>query len=375
MIKTFSWFIVLLAMCSVQAVAAVSVNIGTVSLLPNQAGQIVNIQVSGGVQLSGVDFYLTVGDGTTGPIVTPPIVSGSPSTTDVLVGTIWGGTAIYAVNPNLGSGTANWQIFTTSGTVAGSGSIAQVKIDTTGINSGTFPISLTLGGVDSVFYDAAGSIASSGVTLTAGSLVIQTPEADVTRSSTLIPDGGTDTVTGTVISSSTNLTYAVANLGNAALTVANFTQSAATNCTLSFTTQPATSVAAAGSSNLVVSITPTAASWSVALSSVTNDGNENPYNWTISGTASAAPAPEAEVTRGATAITDGGTDTVTGTVISTPTSLTYTITNSGTADLTVAAFTQTAASNCAVTVTTQPTSPVTAAGTTTLCEPQRRHQR
>ena len=55
------------------------------------------------------------------------------------------------------------------------------------------------------------------------------------------------------------------------------------------TTQPAASIAAAGSGTLVVTVTPTAAgAWSFTLSAASNDSNENPYNWTVSGTANPA---------------------------------------------------------------------------------------
>ena len=51
-------------------------------------------------------------------------------------------------------------------------------------------------------------------------------------------------------------------------------------------TQPAASVAAGNSTGLVVTVTPTAAgAWSFNLSVGNNDSNENPYNWSVSGTA------------------------------------------------------------------------------------------
>ena len=57
------------------------------------------------------------------------------------------------------------------------------------------------------------------------------------------------------------------------------------NCTATVTTAPAATVAAAGTTTLVITVTPTAAgAFSFTVSVVNNDADENPYNWTVSGT-------------------------------------------------------------------------------------------
>jgi hypothetical protein len=62
-----------------------------------------------------------------------------------------------------------------------------------------------------------------------------------------------------------------------------------TNCTATVTTQPGAEIAAAATSDLVVAVTPAAVgTWSFTLSVDNSDPNENPYNWTVGGTATAA---------------------------------------------------------------------------------------
>jgi hypothetical protein len=70
------------------------------------------------------------------------------------------------------------------------------------------------------------------------------------------------------------------------------TISGQTNCTATVTTQPNATVANAGSTTLLVSVTPTAdGAFSFDISIDNDDANENPYDWTVSGTASTPPPP------------------------------------------------------------------------------------
>jgi hypothetical protein len=101
------------------------------------------------------------------------------------------------------------------------------------------------------------------------------------------------------------LTYTFKNSGVADLTTSNPAVTAGTNCTATLTTAPGKLISANASSNLIVSITPKDAGlWRATVSVTTDDTNENPYNWTISGTAAAqpepVPVPEVDVARGTT---------------------------------------------------------------------------
>ena len=194
------------------------------------------------------------------------------------------------------------------------------------------------------------------------------PDISFARGATAIADGGADTPPGTFVATvGTNVTYTISNPGTAATSVTNpAVISGLTNCTVTITTQPATSIAAAGSTSTVLTITPTAAgafSFSYALTnSVTA---KDPYDFTVSGTAVAA-SPDIAFARGATAIADGGSDTLPGTFVATVgTTVTYTITNPGNAPTTI---TNPAAisglTNCTVTITSQPATSVVPAGST-----------
>jgi hypothetical protein len=138
--------------------------------------------------------------------------------------------------------------------------------------------------------DGSGTSYSEGATYTANVAATlyakwsaMAPELDVTRSGTAVADGGTDSVTGTVAGVATSLTYTLTNSGSAALTITGPTTVAnQSNCTATVITQSAGSVAAGGSTSLVVSVTPTAAgAWSFTLSTPNNDADENPYDWTV----------------------------------------------------------------------------------------------
>jgi F5/8 type C domain/Bacterial Ig-like domain len=204
-------------------------------------------------------------------------------------------------------------------------------------------------------------------TVSGNAAVALAPELDVSRSGALA-DGGSDTVSATSAGTAFPLTYTLTNSGSAALLISGATSVAAqSNVTATITTQPAASVGAGAATSLVVSVTPTAAGlWSFTLSTPNNDANENPYNWTVSGTATATPEPEAAVLRGTTAIADGGSDTLTGLQVGTTTTVTYTVQNTGSAALTTASATTTGASNATVTVTSQPAVSIAAGNSSSL---------
>lgn len=116
----------------------------------------------------------------------------------------------------------------------------------------------------------------------------QVAEMEVTRGGNAMADGGSDSIAVSIPGSGTALTYAIANLGNAPLSLTTpISVSGAINCTVLVTAQPASSVAAGNTTQLLVTVTPgTPGAWSANLSIANNDPNENPYNWSIAGTAS-----------------------------------------------------------------------------------------
>ena len=102
-----------------------------------------------------------------------------------------------------------------------------------------------------------------------------------------LPSGASEFVADTVSGTATTLTYSIANFGDANLTLDTpLAVTATSNCTVSILTQPATTVAASASTELVLNLTPTSGgAWSATVSIANNDPGKNPYTWTITGSA------------------------------------------------------------------------------------------
>ncbi|MFU8892127.1 MAG: InlB B-repeat-containing protein [Luteolibacter sp.] len=115
----------------------------------------------------------------------------------------------------------------------------------------------------------------------------QIAKMHVTRDGSVLTDDGTDSVSGTMVETTTQLTYEIVNLGNADLSITTpVTISSATNCTVQVNSQPAGTMAASTGTQLVVTVTPTSAGdWSVMVSIANNDTAPDAFNWTIHGSA------------------------------------------------------------------------------------------
>lgn len=173
-------------------------------------------------------------------------------------------------------------------------------------------------------------------------------------------------------------TFTIQNSGSATLNLgANAVSIAGANAAdYSVTTQPATQVAAAASSQFTITFDPSAVGARTATISIANDdADEAPFTFAISGTGQAA-VPEiavrgngveivaADATPSAADLTDfGATDVATGTV-----ARSFTIANTGTGTLTLGpnAVSLAGANAADFTVTAQPAVNVAAAATTTF---------
>lgn len=141
------------------------------------------------------------------------------------------------------------------------------------------------------------------------------------------------------------------------------------------TTQPAATVAAGDSSSFVVEFDPSAiGTRSATLSIANDDANENPYNWSIQGTGVTR---EIDLTGNGSSITNGATTTSAENhtdfgriaVQNATQSRVFTISNSGTSNLTLSGTPKVAVSgtnSADFTVTAQPSSPVAGSGSTTF---------
>jgi hypothetical protein len=179
--------------------------------------------------------------------------------------------------------------------------------------------------------------------------------------------GATVTATsGGAVGSTTTLTYTIRNTGSLALSVGTVQVTAGANCAASLASSPAASVQPGGSTTFDVDVQPAAAgTWTFDVSIANDDANENPYDFSVDGTAAGLPASEIELVRTGP-VADGGTDNVGG-IGGSSTTLTYMIRNTGTATLSLTGSPEVAISNavnCSVLVTTAPSASI-AAGTTT----------
>lgn len=157
MIRKMLMSMALVACSALTALAAPTITVGDHALLPNTPGQVIPILASGigpADNTAGIDLFLVLGGGTTGPIVTGLDMIGA--------GTIFNG------NNNGQSGFGPpydppsrelvGLVSTVSGSVDPNGVLAYLTVDTTGLTAGSFSLSLTsdvLG--HSVLYSTGGA--------------------------------------------------------------------------------------------------------------------------------------------------------------------------------------------------------------------------
>ncbi|AWI27107.1 choice-of-anchor D domain-containing protein [Flavobacterium pallidum] len=185
----------------------------------------------------------------------------------------------------------------------------------------------------------------------------------------------TDFGTVNVMISSTK-TYTIQNIGTLPLTIGTFTIGGANASEFVLLTSPATTLAAGATTTFSVKFTPTAAGVrNATLSFVTNDSDENPFNFYIRGTGGTGVTPEINIQGLGVTIIDGAARGLvadgtlfTTTTIGSSTTRTFTIQNVGTGPLTLSG-----GPNFAVvtgsgffTVLTQPAGTIAAGSSTTF---------
>lgn len=136
--------------CAIQFQACTSqaeiiINVGDFQLFPDTPGQEIEILVSGGDPVEGLNFNVQIGDG--GVDLGGTTVGPSVADIDILTGTIFDGNHTGFVDPEAVAGVdfPLVEIRTTTtnmDTVAADGLLATLWIDTTDIHSGVFPLIL-----------------------------------------------------------------------------------------------------------------------------------------------------------------------------------------------------------------------------------------
>ena len=186
------------------------------------------------------------------------------------------------------------------------------------------------------------------------------PDIAVAAQEVDVPHTGSHDLGTRLAGATFEASYIVSNAGNEPLVLGESTipVSSLTNCTAAILTAPTGTLAPGGTATMRLSIQPDgpgAFSFNVAISS--NDPNENPFSFSPGGIAGSAP-------RIAVSGLLEGADAVGKKTIGLAFTRSYTITNSGTASLTLGAVGSATQTNCTATVTQLPTSPVAPAGST-----------
>ncbi|WP_395043269.1 choice-of-anchor D domain-containing protein, partial [Flavobacterium sp.] len=164
-------------------------------------------------------------------------------------------------------------------------------------------------------------------------------------------------------------TFTIQNLGNAILNLGAISFSGINASEFTISAAPTTSVAISGSTTFIVSFNPTGAGIRTAvISIVNNDGNENPYDFTIQGTGNET---EINLQGNATDIADGDTSPITtdwtdfgSSNVGSSITRTYTIQNTGNVTLSIGTISVTGVNSSDFTITTLPSSTI-AVGTST----------
>jgi uncharacterized repeat protein (TIGR02543 family) len=152
----------LLLFAGTLVVADETISLGTVNLQANTAGQTFNVPVTGTDQAAGMDLYLQVNGGISGPKITTVTLADA--------GTLWGATADQMELGGSDDRTVFYGVITASGTVLADGVAAIVTVDTTGISGGNYPLTLTVLGEPSDILDEFGD--PLALTLVDGMLVV-----------------------------------------------------------------------------------------------------------------------------------------------------------------------------------------------------------
>ena len=160
------------------------------------------------------------------------------------------------------------------------------------------------------------------------------PIMSLADGSTSITNGGSDSFGSVTQGTSDSRTFTVSNTGNASLSVSAISIPDG----YSLQTSLPLTINANGSATFVVSLSTAAIGNFQGTMTITDtDANNDPWRVNLSGSVTAAPAPSMRLADGAMGINNGGSDVFGTWSVGDSASKTFTVSNSGTADLTVSA--------------------------------------
>jgi hypothetical protein len=176
-----------------------------------------------------------------------------------------------------------------------------------------------------------------------------------------IADGGSKDFGAVVVGANNSLTFTIKNTGGADLTGLGIVVDGVDAAQFTVTANPTSPVGGpSGGTTFIVRFAPaTAGAKTAALHISSNDADENPFDITLTGSGTAAPAPEIAVEQPlGTDLASGATKDFGPVVTGANNSLSFTIRNTGNADLTGLGIVVDGADAGLFTVTANPTSPV-----------------
>ncbi|MEI9960883.1 MAG: choice-of-anchor D domain-containing protein [Limisphaerales bacterium] len=211
----------------------------------------------------------------------------------------------------------------------------------------------------------------STLTLTGSASAIPVPVIGVQQpvGTNLVNNVSTNNFGLVTVGSNTSLTFVITNTGNANLTGLGILIDGTDAASFIVTTNPAVVVNPGSNTTFTVRFAPlTPGAKSAALHLANNDVTNNPFNLTLTGSASAIPIPVIGVQQpvGTNLVNGVSTNNFGLVTVGNNASLTFTITNTGNANLTGLAILIDGADAASFIVTTNPVTPVTPNGSTTF---------
>ncbi|MGA3285173.1 MAG: ice-binding family protein [Verrucomicrobiota bacterium] len=176
----------------------------------------------------------------------------------------------------------------------------------------------------------------------------------------LVNGVGTNDFGFVAVGTNTSLTFTITNIGDADLTVSNITIDGSDSAMFTVTTNPTpVLLGPGGSTNFTVQFAPVSTGLKTAALHIANDDpNSNPFNITLTGTGTGtggAPKIAVEQPLGTNLVNGLGTNDFGPVALGTSNSLTFTIKNIGSSNLTVSGITIGGTDSAMFTVTTNPT--------------------
>lgn len=202
------------------------------------------------------------------------------------------------------------------------------------------------------------------------------PTIEVLEGSNVLNTGNSHTINGVTDGVERTVTYTIVNTGTSPLTlgtIAVLSSNSNITGTPTISVTPTSPVAAnGGTTTFEVKFTATTGGTFRIDLEIPNDdplfGTNANYDMIINGTATAAPEPEIDILRNGTSIVSNTSDAIVNDLlVGSDSTFTYTVENTGSADLTISSTAITGTpGNCTASISTAPAGTVTALGSTTF---------